>query len=260
MGLTALDELLWLGTALASATLVARLLCGRLVASPLTGLAVMLTAGLIRDFILLLPPYASHLYAITWEATLIPMLAAQSWAAILVLRSIAALYPKISSFAARLFATFFGATAVACCSGLYFETRFLAGNELLLRSCFLLDRWVHSLLAGTLILTMLFFAYFPSPVRKRPRNLLGHTLLLTLYFSTYAIYFIAENLAPLGNMTALEHVKSAFVIALYVAWLCAISPAGKEVEPWPTVEPALIAALEQKNKNALALLRYAAGR
>lgn len=260
MGLTLVDQLLWFGTVLGSATLLLRLASGRLLAPPLNGLAWMLAAGLIRDLVLLLVPFASHGYAIAWEATLLPVLAAQSWAAILVLRSIARLYPKISSFAAHLSWIFLGVTAVACCSGLYFETRLLSGGEILLRTCFLLDRWVHSLLAGTLILTMLFFARFPSPVRKRPRNLLNHAVLLSLYFSAYAIYFIAENLAPLGRIAIFEQIKSAFVIALYAVWVCVLSSAGQEIQPWPELDPALLDSVEERNQTALALLRYAAGK
>jgi hypothetical protein len=243
-----------------SASLLVRLWLGRLIAPPLNGLAVMLGAGLIRDLILVTPKYASHAYAITWEATLVPVLAAQSWATIEVLRAIAKLYPKIASFAVRLFSICFGASAILCCCGLYFETRLLAGNEAILRSFFLFDRWVHSLLAGTLVLTMLFFACLPTPVRKKPVNLARHALLLSFYFGAYAIYFIAENLAPLGGIAALERIKSAFVIALYVSWICALSPAGQEMSAWPPIDPALIDEVEHRNQNALALLRYAAGK
>lgn len=258
--LTFVDQLLWVGTAVTSATLLLRLVLGRLLAPPLNGFAVMLAAGLLRDVILLIPQFASHSYAVSWEVTLLPVLAAQSWAAFLVLRSIAGLYPKISSFAVRLFWTFFGVTALVCCAGLYFETRLLAGNEAILRTCFLFDRWVHSLLAGTLVLTMAFFACFPTPVQKRPRNLVNHTLLLSLYFSAYAVYFIAENLAPLGAMMALEYIRSTLAIGLYLTWLCVLSPAGQQIKPWPTAEPALLETVEQRNRNALALLRYAAGK
>jgi hypothetical protein len=195
---------------------------------------------------------------VVWEATLLPVLAAQIWATVLTLDSVSRLYPKISGFAAELFFVFAALSAISCCAGLYFETRLLTGSEAILRSFFLLDRWVHTLLAGTLVLTMIFFACFPSPVRKRPANLFRHTLLLSLYFSAYALYFLSENLAPLGDLRALDYTKSALVISLYIAWTCLLSPAGERKEEWPGIELNVLQAIEQQNQNALALLRYAA--
>lgn len=218
----------------------------------------MLAVGLLRDFALLITPFTSHAYAVVWEITLVPVLAAQISATVLTLRSVSKLYPKISSFASKLFSVFAAVTALSCCASLYFETRFLGGREAILRSFFLLGRWTHSLLAGTLILTMIFFACFPSPLRKRPANLFRHTLLLSLYFSTNAFYFLSENLAPLGSAAVLEQIRSLLIVALYIAWICLLSRTGDRTEQWPQIEPSVIEAIEQRNQNALALLRYAA--
>ncbi len=226
-----------------------------MLAPPFNALAAMLGVGLLRDLVMFIPRYDTHAYAVIWECSLVPLLAAQAWAAVAALNAIARLYPKISRFAARVFLVCLATTALACCTGLPFEIHRIGGNEGILRTLFLLHRWLDSLIAGTLILTSWFFLRFPAPIKQPPRNLVMHTLLLTFYFSAYAVLFFAENLAPLGAIASLERFQSALVVVLYAAWAICITPKGEQSKAWPRVDLVLV---QEWNQTAVPLLPNAA--
>ncbi len=244
MDLSRFDQVLWLASAVLAAAIIARILQQRLFQSPLNSFAWMLGVVLVRDAALSIPRYNTHAYAVIWEWTLPVLLAAQLWAGFDTLRAIARLYPNIGRFAVRIFLACLAITVTVCCLSLPFELHRLAGPEALLRSLFLLHRCVDSWIAGTLILVVVFFARFPAPLRRPPRNLVMHTLLLSLYFTGYATLFLVENLAPLGAVAALERIQFGLVVLLYTVWAICLSRSGENREPWPQIEVMLLRAVE----------------
>jgi hypothetical protein len=117
---------------------------------------------------------------------------------------------------------------------------------------------MDSLIAGTLILTGAFLLRFPAPLKQLSPNLVLHFLLLSAYFSAHGALFFAENLAPLGAVATLEHLQLALVVILYAVWAICLSPNGSTSESWPRLDTAVVELVEQRNRAALALLRYAA--
>ncbi len=236
MGLSSFDHVLWLTSAVLAAVIVGRILQQRLLVSPLKSFAWMLGIVLVRDAVLSIPGYSTHGYAVAWEWTLPPLLAAQVWAGLDTLKAVARLYPKIGTFAVRLFLACLSITTTICCLGLPFEMHRLTGAEVVLRTLFLAQRWVDGSIAGTLILVAIFFARFPAPLKRPPRNLVIHTILLSLYFSGYAVLFFAENLAPLGAVALLEQLQFVLIVLLYGLWAICLSRSGEQTEPWPQLD------------------------
>ena len=230
-----------------------RLVWSRLWHRELAPFGAMLLVGLCRDLGLLLPAYTTHAYTVAWEATLPMLLAAQAVAAIGLYRAIAKLYPRIGRFAVYLFAGALGLTACACVGLLPAELGHMTTREAVLRTAFLLQRWIASELAGGLLLAVLFLSRFPCPVRRLPRNLVWHASLLTTYFTLTAALMLFENLAPLGAQAVLEQCEFAAVIGLYVAWTFALSPGGERSELWQPVEPGVIAAAVERERATCAL-------
>jgi hypothetical protein len=245
--LSRFDQVLWLASAVLAAATIGRILQQRLFVLPLNSFACMLVIVLARDIVLSVPHYKTHAYAVVWEWTLPALLIAQAWASLDTLRAVARLYPKIGKLAARIFLSCLGITVIVCCLTLPFELHRVAGGEALLRSLFLLQRCVDGWIAGTLILVAAFFARFPAPSNRPARNLVLHTVLLSIYFGGYAVLFVAENLAPLGAVVTLERIQFVLVVFLYAIWATCLSRNGEQTEPWPQVDVILLKAVAQGN-------------
>lgn len=258
VGLSVLDWLLWYGSIVASASVLCCLMRRGLLVPPFRTFAMMIGMALLRDVLMLFFRYDTHAYALAWECSLIPLLVLQCWTASDCLKSIALLYPKIGHFAVRLFWISLGTTIVLCCSGLPFEVRHIAGNEGMLRALFLLQRWIASLIAGSLLLTVVFFLHFPLPAKRLPYNLVVHVLFLIVYFTGYGALFFAENVAPLGAIVALERVQLSLVVVLYALWVICLSSNGSTSEAWPRLDTEVVELVQARNRVALALLRYVA--
>jgi len=205
----------------------------------------MLGVVLVRDGIVSIPAYDTHAYAVAWAWTLPALLAAQVWAGLDTLQAVARLYPKIGRFAVRLFLACLAITVAVCCLGLPFELHRLRDEDATLRALFLLHRLVDSWIAGTLILVAVFFARFPAPLKQPPRNLVLHTILLSLYFAGYAGLFFVENLAPLGSAVFFERLQFVLIIVLYSAWAAGLSKDGQTSEPWPEIDVMTLRTLAQ---------------
>jgi hypothetical protein len=205
----------------------------------------MLGVVLVRDGVVSIPSYNTHAYAMAWAWTLPALLAAQVWAGLHTLKAVARLYPKIGRFAVRLFLACLAITVGVCCLGLPFELHRLRGEEAALRALFLLHRCVDSWIAGTLVLVAVFFARFPAPLKQPPRNLVVHTILLSLYFGGYAALFFVENLASLGSVVIAERLESILIIGLYSAWAMCLSKKGETSEPWPEIDVMVLRTLPQ---------------
>ncbi len=240
MGLSHFDQVLWFASAALAAVIIGRIIHQHLFVPPLMTFALMLGAVVVRDVALSIPRYDSHAYVLAWEWSLPPLMAVQAWTGLDTLRSVARLYPTIGKFAVRLFLVCLAITVAGCCLGLPFELHRMAGQEELLRMLFLLQRWVDSWIAGTLILVAVFFVHFPAPLKRPPRNLVIHTVLLSLYFSGYAVLFFAENLAPLGGVQTMERVQFSLVVLLYAFWASCLSAKGQNSEPWPKIDVILL--------------------
>jgi hypothetical protein len=205
----------------------------------------MLGVVLVRDGVVSIPTYNTHAYAMAWAWTLPALLAAQVWAGLDTLKAVARLYPKIGRFAVRLFFVCLAITVGVCCLGLPFEIHRLKGEEAALRALFLLHRSVDSWIAGTLVLVAVFFARFPAPLKQPPRNLVLHTILLSLYFGGYAALFFVENLASLGSVVVAERLEFILIIGLYSAWAMCLSKKGETSEPWPEIDVMVLRTLPQ---------------
>lgn len=236
MGLSYFDRVLWLTSAVLAGVIVWRIVQQKLFVPPFQAFATMLAVVLARDGVMSIPRYDSHAYTVAWEWSLPVLLSAQIWAGLETLKTVARLYPKIGRFAVRLFLVCLAITAVVCCLGLPLELHRLKGEELILRSLFLLQRWVDSSIGGTLVLVALFFARFPAPLKQPPRNLVMHTVLLSAYFGSYALLFFIENLAPLGAIASIERSQFTLVVLLYAAWVFCLSQSGQRSQPWPEVD------------------------
>jgi len=243
--LSRFDQVLWLASALLAAAIIALILPRRLFELPLSSFAWMRGIGLMRDALLSVPHYTTHAYTVIWESSLPTLLAAQVWAALDTLRAVARLYPGIGKLAVRIFLACLAITVTVCCLSLPFELHRLTGGETLLRSLFLLQRCVDGWIAGTLILVAIFFARFPSPSTPPPRNLVLHTVLLSIYFSGYAVLFVAENLAALGAVLTLERIQFVLVVLLYAIWVASLSKSGERSEPWPQTDVILLKTVRQ---------------
>ncbi len=228
--------------------MIARILQQRLFASPLGGLAWMLAMVLARDAIMAIPSYRSHSYTVAWEWTLPPLLAVQVWAGLDTLRAVARLYPKFGNFAVRLYLVCMAISVAACCVSLPFELGRLSGEETFLRALFLLQRWVDSWIAGTLMLVSVFLARFPAPSKKPPRNLVLHTVLLTIYFAGYAVLFLTENLTTLGGAAIAERAQLALTLLVFAAWATGLSKEGAGSESWPQIDVILLRTVDATKK------------
>jgi len=234
--LSSFDRFVWFASATVAAAIICRITRQKLFVSPFRAFTSMLGIVLVRDVVMSIPRYNTHAYTVAWEWSLPVLLAAQIWAGLDALIAVARLYPKIGNFAVKLFLVCLVITAAACCLGLPLELHRLNGQEAALRTLFLLQRWVDSSIAGTLLLVALFFARFPAPLKQPPRNLILHTVLLSAYFGSYALLFFAENLAPLGAMASLERLQFSLVVLLYAAWAICLSKRGQTSQPWPELD------------------------
>lgn len=192
-----------------------------------------------------IPRYDTHAYTVAWEWSLPVLLAAQIWAGFDALKAVTRLYPKIGKFAVKLFLVCLAITATVCCFGLPLELHRLTGQEAALRTLFLLQRWVDSSIAGTLVLVAGFFVRFPAPLKQPPRNLVLHIAFLSAYFCSYALLFFAENLAPLGAIASIERSQFIVVVLLYAAWAICLSKRGQTSEPWPQLDLIVLKSMAQ---------------
>jgi hypothetical protein len=245
VGLSQLDGILWVVSSVLAGLVIWRIIQQHLFASPFRALGVMLGVVLVRDGVVSIPSYNTHAYAVAWAWTLPVLLIAQVWAGLDTLRAVARLYPKIGRFAVRLFLTCLAITVVVCGLGLPLELHRLRGEEAALRALFLLHRSVDSWIAGTLVLVAVFFARFPAPLKQPPRNLVVHTILLSLYFSGYATLFFIENLASLGSVVLAERLEYVLIVSLYSAWTMCLSKKGETSEPWPEIDVMVLRSLPQ---------------
>ena len=245
MGLSHLDEILWIGSSILAGLVVWRILQQRLFVSPFRALAVLLGVVLVRDGVVSIPAYDTRAYSVAWAWTLPFLLAAQLWAGWDTLKAVARLYPKIGRFAVRLFLACLAITVAVCCVALPFELPRLLAGDAGLRALFLLHRSIDSWIAGTLILVAVFFARFPAPMKQPPRNLVVHTFLLSLYFGGYAALFLIENLTSLGAAIFAERLEFLLVIALYSTWAACLSQKGQTSEPWPEIDVMVLKSLAQ---------------
>jgi hypothetical protein len=229
----------------------------------------MLGFGFLRDLVLLVPSnYSSHSYALAWAFTLPLLLLAQAAAAVSAYAAIAGLYANIGHFAVRLFQGTLGMTALFCCVGLPFETRHMVGDEIWVRSLFLFDRWMNSLMAGGLVLAIAYLARFPRPLKVMPSNLVLHATLLSAYFGLYSIVPFVLNLVPLGGALWVQVALLASVLVLYAVWTARLSTEGQRREAWPKLDDRTLEQIEARNRAlvefgatfANSAVRHAAGR
>ena len=198
----------------------------------------MLAVLFLRDCILLcfadgnLP----HAYTVAYAITGIPLLIAYGAAAAAAFAQVVSLYQQIGRFATRLLVFCLFVAAVSCLATLHWELARMGDGVALARASILVTRWVCGIASGALLLAMAFFAYFPAPLRKLPRNLKLHTALLAAYFVFYTATFLFANLLPRQTQW-FERVHWLIVACLYVAWIVGMKSSGEESEPWPQIDP-----------------------
>lgn len=249
MGTTAFDQALCLLSVVFATAVIYRILHQDILASPLSGLALMLGVVLVRDAVVSIPQYTSHAYAVAWEATLPMLLVAQVWAGFDTLRAIARIYANFGNFVVRLYTACLGISTILCCLSFPFELRRLTGAEALLRQLFLLQRCTDTCIAGTLTLAALFLAQHRAPSNRPPRNLVLHTILLSLYFGGYAALFLAENLTVLGGAALFERLQFVLIVLVYATWALGLSRKGAHSTPWPEVDVFLLRTVEPQAEN-----------
>lgn len=240
MGLTAFDQTLRVLSIAFAAAVIYRIIQQRIFAPPLNSLAAMLGVVLARDAVVSIPPYDSHAYTVAWEITLPILLCAQIWAGFDALRAIAGIYTSFGSLIVRLYAVCLGVSTALCCLSFPFELRRVTGAEALLRELFLMQRCTDSCIAGTLTLAALFLAVHRAPSKRPPRNLVLHTILLSLYFGGYAALFLVENLTVLGGAALFERAQFVLIVVVYASWACGLSREGARSEPWPEIDVFLL--------------------
>ena len=240
MGLSTLDNLLWFLSAALPIVIIARIVHQRLYIAPFDAFVLMLGVVVARDVVLACLHYNSHPYVLVWAYSLPVILVSQIYAGLQTLISVARLYPRFGRLAVRLFATCLALTLAFCCVGLPFELHRLGGGEALLRSFFLVQRWVDSSLAGTLILASLFLMRSPAPPKQPPLNLVLHTTLLSIYFSGYAVLFLVENLTSLGSAQTFERVQFFLIVLLYLMWASRLSLKRQRLVAWKETEAILL--------------------
>lgn len=243
MDLTVLDHTLRLLSITLEIAVLLRIVQQRLLVSPLGSVALMLGVVLARDIVVSIPNYDSRGYAVSWEWTLPPLLAAQVWAGLDNLRAVARLYPEFGRFAVRLYLTCLAISGTVCSLTIPFELRRVSGGEAVLRALFLSQRCIDSWIAGTLILVSVFLAWAPAPANKPPRNLVLNTILLSAYFGGYGLLFLIENLTSLGGAVTAERAQFVLVICVYAAWAAGLSRKGESSEPWPRIDVFLLRAI-----------------
>ena len=236
MNLTLFDQTLRVLSIVLAAAILYRIINQRLFTSPLSSFAAMLGVVLARDAAVSIPRYDSHAYTLVWEVSLPVLLLAQLWAGLDTIRAIARLYVTFGNFATRLYVCCLGFSVVICSGALPWELGRVNGQEAALRELFLLQRCVDSLIAGTLTLVSAFLLRHLAPPRRPPRNLVVHTVLLSMYFAGYSGLFFAENLAVLGGAAMAERIQFVLIVLLYFDWACALSQEGAPSEPWPQVD------------------------
>jgi hypothetical protein len=251
VSLTFFDQTLRLLSIVLAAVIIYRIIKQRLFTSPFNSFAVMLGVVLARDAAVSIPRYDSHAYTAVWEVSLPVLLLAQLWVGFDALLAIARLYVTFGNFAARLYLWCLGASIVLCGTTLPRELARVSGQEALLRELFLLQRCIDSLIAGTLILASAFLLLHLAPPCRPPRNLVVHTILLSLYFAGYSGLFFVENLTVLGGAAIAERIQFVLIVLLYAGWARALSKQGATSEPWPQVDVVVLqpAALSLEYEN-----------
>jgi hypothetical protein len=232
VGLSTVDQVLWFFSAVLPVWIITRIARQRLYIPPFDGLALMLGVVVLRDVVLACLRYDSRPYVLVWEYTLPVVLVSQAYAGLQTLIAVSRLYRRIGRLVVRLFLVSLALTLACCCLGLPFELHRLGGEEAVLRSFFLAQRWVDSSIAGTLILASAFLLRSPAPPKRPPPNLVLHTTILSLYFSSYAALFFLENLASLGSIQMLERIQFSFVVLLYGVWASGLSLKRQRLDPW----------------------------
>lgn len=254
-----LNEILSVLSTGLSAVAVARLVHQRLITkTPFVAFGCMLVVGLVRDITLRLVPYETHEYALTWEWSLGPLLLTHCWAALSAYSRVVGLYPKIGRFAVWLFVSCLALAVIGCCAITPFEMPRIIGGELLLRTLFLLYRWVDTVCAGALLFAILFLSRFPSPMKRRPGNVLIHLFLITAYMGSNAVTYYVENLVPLGGVIWIESIHLVTICTAYCGWVFFVSSAGEVGDPWPKLDPVVVAYIHRRYQAVLSMLRWAA--
>lgn len=244
MGLSHFDQVLWIASAILPILIVARVIHQRLYTAPFDAFVWMLGFLVLRDVVLASLHYDSRPYIVTWEATVPLVVIFQLNTGLRALKSIAQLYPAAGKFGIRLFVLCVTLAGIGCCLGLPFEFRHFSAPEVFLRTTFVLQRLVDSAIAGTLILVAVFLMWCPAPPKRPPRNIVLHTVLLTLYFGGYGALFFFENLVKLGSAQVLERIQFSLVVFTYCVWATALSAHGQRGEGWSDVE---VFSLERVN-------------
>jgi hypothetical protein len=244
--LSQFDQGLWFDSAVLAATIIGRIVQQHLFAPPFKSFALMLAVVVARDIVLAISGFDSKAYVLIWGWSLPVLLGVQTWAAFDTLRAVARLYPKIGNSAIRLFLGCLAITVIAGCVVVPLELHRVAGSELhrvaghvaLMRAAFLLQRCVDSWIAGTLVLVALFFARSPAPLNQPPRNLVLHTMLLSLYFGGYGVILFVKNLVPIGaaQTQTMDRIHFSAVVLLYAIWATCLSAKGQNTGPWPQVD------------------------
>ena len=189
-----IDLALWVCTAACAAIALARVASLGLWRTLAYGtFAIMLAFTLFRDIVLATVPYDTHAYTTDWCLTTRFLLVSHACAGLAVYRAIGRLYPKIGAFAAGLFAGCLLIASALTLGTLWWETRDISGREFLLRSTFLLWRWVDGITAGALVLAVVFLTRFPRPLRRMPSNLTWHAALLAAYFASSSLLYLFER-------------------------------------------------------------------
>lgn len=236
VGLSTFDNVLWIASAILPVLIVFRILHQRLCRAPFDAFIALLSVVVIRDVVLALLHYGSRAYLVMWEASVPAIVIVHIGAAQRLLKSIAQLYPFTGKFACRLFGVCLLLALVGCCLGLPFEFRHFNAHEMLLRTTFLLQRLVDSAIASTLVLVALSLLWGPAPPKQPPRNIVLHTVLLTIYFGGYGSLFFIENLFKLGSAQVIERVQFSLVVFTYCIWATCLSSKGQQSEQWSGVE------------------------
>jgi hypothetical protein len=214
----------------------------------------MQSAMILRDLALFFIPVNSRTYTSAWEFSLPLVLLSQGYAGIACYRAIAGLYPRIGSFAIKLFAAALALTALLCLAGLPVELRNWHTDPIF-RSLIVCYRWIDTLLAGGLVLATAFLARFPAPLKKLPANLFRHTALLAGYFAVYAI----TAFLPIERFSQTYPIRSTLVCLLYAAWTVALTKRGEECEVWLGIDSETATWVDRRNAQAELLYQQAAG-
>jgi hypothetical protein len=177
-------------------------------------------------------PQSSN-YVLTWMYSEPLAIVLQLAMVLEIYRRIGESYRNLGSFGRRILVWLSAASAVICILTLWPDLKAADWTSPLFQFLMILKRAQVTILAGVLLLTLVFYKYMDAA--KSP-NVKRHALIACIYFSELACYSFAVDVFKVAYWPGtLTHL--GFMFSCSVAWMLSLSRRGEIVTPHPKMSP-----------------------